>query len=124
MNVFVQERHIAIEDEFDDNDTPDMVYAVCYADNETPVATGRFQVIDATTMRPGRIATLKAYRGQHLGAQIIAALEEVGRNEEFETSLIHSELTAQKFYEKQGYHFVSDVYEEDGVPCVNVEKTL
>ncbi len=124
MNVFVQERHIAIADEFDDNDTPDMIYAVCYADDETPVATGRFQTIDDTTMRPGRIATLKAYRGQHLGAKIIAALEAVGREKGFKSSLIHSELTAQKFYEKQGYHVASDVYEEDGVPCVNVEKAL
>lgn len=124
MNVFVLERGIAIEDEFDQNDEPDRVYAVCYDISGQPAATGRFQTIDKTTMRPGRIATLKNFRGHHLGARIIQALEDYGVQHGYTDSLIHSELTAQGFYERQGYHVVSDVYEEDGVPCVNVAKSL
>ncbi|MTV82711.1 GNAT family N-acetyltransferase [Lactobacillus sp. CRM56-3] len=124
MSVFVLERGIALADEFDDQDGADRVYAVCYDVNGQPAATGRFQTIDSTTMRPGRIATLKQYRGHHLGAQIIAGLENYGRQHGYTQSLIHSELTAQGFYERQGYHVVSDVYTEDGVPCVNVAKSL
>nr|WP_252898560.1 GNAT family N-acetyltransferase [Secundilactobacillus odoratitofui] len=124
LNVFVLERGIAIEDEFDDNDEPDRVYTVVYSDDGQPAATGRFQTIDDQTMRPGRIATLKAFRGQHLGAQVIVELETYGKAHGYTKSLIHSELTAQGFYERQGYHVVSDIYEEDGVPCVNVAKDL
>lgn len=124
LNVFVQERNIAIEDEFDDHDLPDTVYAVAYADAKTPVATGRYQPLDAKTIRIARIATLKAYRGQHLGAQVVAALENMAREQGYKTSLIHSELTAQGFYEHQGYVVSSEMYLEDGVPCVNVEKQL
>lgn len=124
LNVFVQERNIAIEDEFDDHDLPDTVYAVVYADAKTPVATGRYQPLDADTIRIARIATLKDYRGQHLGAQMVAALEDKARQEGYKTSLIHSELTAQGFYERQGYVVSSEMYLEDGVPCVNVEKKL
>ncbi len=39
-------------------------------------------------------------------------------------SIIHSELTAQGFYEKMGYHVASDTFMEDGVPCVVVKKEL
>lgn len=122
MQVFVQERHIDLKDEFDDNDLPTTLYAVAYAAPDKPVATGRFQAYDNVTMQPERIATLADYRGQHLGAQIINALENVGRQHGYQKALIHSELTAQGFYESLGYHRTSDVFMEDGVPCVLVQK--
>lgn len=122
LQVFVQERHIALKDEFDDHDQPGTLYVVAYADPATPVATGRFQAYDRVTMQPERIATLAAYRGQHLGAQIITALENVGRQHGYQKALIHSEVTAQGFYESLGYHVSSGVFMEDGVPCVLVRK--
>ncbi|MCH5461693.1 GNAT family N-acetyltransferase [Lactobacillus sp. LC28-10] len=124
MSVFVIERTIAIEDEFDDNDESDRVYVVAYSDEGKPVATGRFQTIDDTTMRPGRIATLKEYRGQHLGAKIIEALEKYGREQGYTKSIIHSEMTAKGFYERQGYEVSSAPYEEDGVPAITLTKKL
>lgn len=124
MNVFVLERTIAMQDEFDDNDEPDRVYVVAYTDDGQPAATGRFQTIDETTMRPGRIATLKDYRGQHLGAQVIKALEDYGIAHGYTKSVIHSEMTAQGFYERQGYQVASEPYEEDGVPAITLTKSL
>ncbi|GAX00384.1 GNAT family N-acetyltransferase [Secundilactobacillus silagei] len=124
MNVFVLERTIAIEDEFDDHDEADRVYVVIYSDKGQPIATGRFQTIDDTTMRPGRIATLKAFRGQHLGAKLIEALEKYGKAHGYTHSLVHSEMTAKGFYEHQGYHISSNAYEEDGVPAITLTKTL
>ncbi|WP_225418584.1 GNAT family N-acetyltransferase [Loigolactobacillus iwatensis] len=124
MQVFVQERHIALIDEFDQHDTSKTSYAVMYTDNEQPVATGRLQFIDAATIQPGRIATLSEYRGQGLGAQVINALEEVGQHQGYQKSLIHSERTAQGFYEQLGYQPVSGTFIEDGIPCVLVSKTL
>ncbi|GAW98239.1 GNAT family N-acetyltransferase [Secundilactobacillus mixtipabuli] len=124
MNVFVLERTIAMQDEFDDNDEPDRVYVVAYTDDGQPAATGRFQTIDDTTMRPGRIATLKDYRGQHLGAKVIKALEDYGMAHGYTKSVIHSEMTAQGFYERQGYQVASEPYEEDGVPAITLTKSL
>ncbi|MFC6171346.1 GNAT family N-acetyltransferase [Loigolactobacillus jiayinensis] len=123
MQVFVRERSIALQDEFDDNDTDGTTYAVIYA-NDEPVATGRFQQISATTMRPGRIATLASQRGNGLGAQIIAALEAVGRQRGCTHSEIHSELTAQGFYAKLGYQPVGASFIEDGVACILLQKLL
>lgn len=124
MTVFVLERTIKMQDEFDDNDEPDRVYTVIYTDDGQPVATGRFQTISKTTMRPGRIATIKDYRGQYLGAKVIAELENYGRTHGYSKSVIHSEMTAKGFYERQGYQVSSEPYKEDGVPAITLTKAL
>lgn len=123
MSVFVIERSIALEDEFDDLDTDETIYSVLY-DGSLPVATGRFIKENQETCRLTRIATLKEYRGQHLGAKIIRSLEEKAIREGFKQAVIHSELTALPFYQKQGYLVTSDIYEEDGVPCQTLSKIL
>ncbi|WP_268913920.1 GNAT family N-acetyltransferase [Lentilactobacillus sp. SPB1-3] len=123
MSVFVIERNIDIQDEFDDKDNDSLTYAVIF-DGNLPVATGRFEKNDDHTLRVGRVATLKKYRGQHLGAQILTALEDHARDLGMTGSIIHSELTAQKFYERNGYSVASDIFIEDGVECVIVKKEL
>ena len=123
MQVFVRERGLALQDEFDDQDNDGTIYAVIYH-NDDPVATGRFKQLDATTMRPGRIATLASQRGNGLGAKIIIALEQVGRQHGCTQSVIHSELTAQGFYAKLGYQPSGEPFSEDGVPCILLTKQL
>lgn len=123
MQVFVLERNIAIENEFDKNDHDGTVYVVLY-DNEKPVATGRFLKTDDHIVRPGRIAVLKDYRNKGLGELVITELEKYAQNEGCHTSVIHGELSAAGFYEKLGYRRDPGVYEEDGVPCVTLKKTL
>ncbi|QIL47872.1 GNAT family N-acetyltransferase [Vagococcus hydrophili] len=123
MCVFVLERGISLADEFDDADIDGTVYAVIY-DQALPIATGRLLKEDDTLCRFTRIATLKEYRGQQRGAKIIHALEQYAISQNFKKAQIHSELTAKVFYEKQGYIAVSEVYDEDGVPCQTLEKVF
>lgn len=123
MNVFVLERNIAIEDEFDYLDTPDRVYAVLFVGKE-PVATGRFVQESDEMARLTRIATLAHARGKGYGRQIIQALEQHAQTEGIRRIVIHSELTAKTFYEALGYQTCSDVYEEDGELCQSLEKLI
>lgn len=123
MQVFVMERNIPLKEEFDTEDNDDTVYVVVY-DGEKPVATGRYKQIDSETIRPGRIAVLKEYRKQGLGELVVRALEDFGKEQGCTVSIIHGELTAAEFYEKLGYTRDSDVYEEDGVPCVSLIKSM
>lgn len=123
MEVFVLERNIPLQDEFDDLDTDERVYAVIY-DGDKPVATGRIIQEEETIVRPGRIAVLKEHRGKRLGEWIIKEIEAYSIKEGCTQSVIHGELSAAGFYEKLGYSRVSDVYEEDGVPCVTLKKDL
>ena len=89
-----------------------------------PVATGRIFIEDEKTIRPTRIATLKEYRKQNLGAKIMTAIEDYGIANGYVRSLVHAEQTAVGFYQKLGYTICSDIYYEDGVACQSLEKNL
>lgn len=123
MSVFVLERGIAFRDEFDDKDSDSMVYAVLF-DDKVPVATCRFETYNDHTLKVGRVATLKEARGHGYGRKVVSALEDKAKQMGFTHSLIHSEMDAVKFYQRLGYEITSDVFYEDGVPCVVVEKDL
>lgn len=123
MQVFVLERSLALTDEFDQNDTPDTVYSVLF-DDTLPVATARFIMDEDEVARIGRVATLKEYRGKQLGSQVVMALEEVAKQKQAKQILIHAELTAAGFYENLGYLRVGKPFDEDGVPCITLEKRI
>lgn len=123
MQVFVLEKSLALSDEFDQNDTPDTIYAVLYA-GTLPIATARLLQESNRVARIGRVATLKEYRGKQLGSQVVTALEVLAEEKGVEQILIHAELTAAKFYENLGYTRIGDPYDEDGVPCITLEKWL
>lgn len=123
MNVFVLERGIAIADEFDEKDVDGTTYAVAYKDN-LPVATARFIKIDEQIAQITRVATLKEYRGCHLGSKLIQLMEDHADSQDVVKLDIHAELTAVEFYEKNGYIQSSEVYLEDGVECQTLTKKL
>ncbi|BBA92977.1 GNAT family N-acetyltransferase [Streptococcus ruminantium] len=121
--VFVLERNIAKEDEFDRHDEKGRVYANLYLDRK-PVSTGRFLPIGQGQARLTRIATLKKYRGNGYASKIIRALEDYALEVGIHQLLIHSELTAKSFYESLGYQATSDIYQEDGEWCQTLTKTI
>lgn len=123
MNVFVIERHLAIADEFDDQDTAETIYSVVF-DELTPVATARLLIENEQTVRIGRVATLNEYRGKNLGREVVSGLEAFAIEQGYQRSLVHAELTAELFYQKMGYSRVGEPYDEDGVDCVTLTKAF
>ncbi|MGO3912698.1 GNAT family N-acetyltransferase [Enterococcus viikkiensis] len=121
--VFVLEQGISPELEFDALDTPDRRYIVLF-DGNIPVATARFQTIHNTILNPDRLCVARSFRQQGLGKKLLSKLEKLGLAEGYETSLLSAEVSAQIFYEKSGYHVVSDIFKEDGIPCVKMQKAL
>lgn len=119
--VFVLEQEILAEEEFDTIDQNHPLYAVIY-DGIKPVATARYVQDNAQTFRVSRVASLKSYRGRGLGRQVVEAIEKIGRDKGLKHCLIHADCTALAFYQALGYQVCSDIYLEDGVECVNVEK--
>lgn len=121
--VFVLEQGISPELEFDALDTPDRRYIVLF-DGNIPVATARFQTIHNTILNPDRLCVARSFRQQGLGKKLLSKLEKLGLAEGYKTSLLSAEVSAQIFYEKSGYHVVSDIFKEDGIPCVKMQKAL
>ncbi|ABF38331.1 TPA: GNAT family N-acetyltransferase [Streptococcus pyogenes] len=110
-------------DKFDANDETRTVYAVVY-DNDQPVSTGQFLAETKIEARLTRIVTLADYCGCGYGAKVTEALETYTRREGFYQLTIHSELTAQTFYENLGYQTYGSKYLEDGEYCQSLVKTI
>lgn len=119
QSVFVEEQ--GFEYEFDDIDET-ALHLVLYDENDNPCATGLL-FFDGC-MKIGRIAVMKEYRGQSLGSEVIAILEEKA----LELGANHIELSAQiqakDFYKKLGYTEIGEIYKEEFCPHIKMFKDL
>lgn len=122
-HVFVLEQKILPELEFDEWDTPDRFYLVFFQE-DLPVATVRYQKSNPETLNPDRLCVHSDYRNQGLGTKLLNQVESRAAQEGCQYSILSAELSAQLFYEKRGYRVISANFEEDGVPCVKMQKEL
>lgn len=123
MKVFILEKGLSLEDEFDQNDTIQTTYAVLF-DGNKPIATARSNTEKKEILRIGRVATLKEYRGNQCGSKVFKALEDLAVAQNDKKIFVHAELTAAKFYEKLGYVRTGAIYEEDKVSCITLTKMI
>lgn len=65
--VFVEERGIDADVEFDNKDTDQRIYGVLFLRPNLPIATLRLEPERNQLIRFGRICTRKEYRGQGFG---------------------------------------------------------
>ena len=124
LAVFVDEQQIPREEEIDAYDDV-AVHCVGYAgdapDDGAPVAAGRLVVMDGYG-KIGRMAVLKQHRGSGLGAQVLAALEREGVALGLTRFQLSAQLAARGFYERAGYSAFGDVYDDVGIPHIDMEK--
>ncbi len=119
--VFIDEQ--GFRDEFDEIDKK-AVHLVAY-DKDKPVATCRFFWNDErNTYLLGRLAVLKEYRKNHLGAVMMKKTEEFIKESGGTSIELHAQEQAIKFYEKQGYSVCSDMEYEEHCPHYWMRKKL
>jgi len=124
--VFIVEQQMTEDDE----DAFDRVaFHVLARERERAVGTGRLVVLEAVLGGPtgcwgriGRMAVLREHRGKGVGGRILAALEEEARRREAEGVLLHAEVSARGFYERAGYEAAGGVFDEGGLPCLEMRK--
>lgn len=121
--VFVLEQKIDPALEFDDLDDAGARYFVLMEKNQ-PIAAMRYLHKDADSIQPDRFCVAKNSRGKGAGRRLLAAAEQQGIKENRSCSFVVAELSAQLFYEKNGYHVISEPYLEDGIWCISMEKRL
>ncbi len=120
--VFVEEQ--GFRDEFDEDDKR-AVHLVVFEEGR-PIGTCRFfkKSEDGAGYLIGRIAVRSACRKKHMGARMMEAAEERIRELGGRRSLIHAQVQAQGFYEKQGYRAFGEVEPEQGCPHIWMSKEL
>jgi predicted GNAT family N-acyltransferase len=72
----------------------------------------------------GRMAVLQANRKGGVGSLLLQALEQEARKRKVAGVLLHAQLIALEFYKKHDYQPVGAVFEEAGMPHLQMQKKL
>ncbi|ENX53136.1 MULTISPECIES: GNAT family N-acetyltransferase [Acinetobacter] len=112
--VFIQEQGIAEADEWDEQDAISQHFVIY--DQDQPIATGRLLQNNSV----GRVAVLKAYRGQGLGQMIMLDIIAFAKQQERAFLHLSSQVHAMSFYQQLGFVVQGDEYDECGIPHIEM----
>jgi predicted GNAT family N-acyltransferase len=119
--VFVEEQGIPRELELDAIDAT-ATHVLALADGE-PVATGRVHG-DGPTAVIARIAVLPGHRGRGIGARIVGMLEDLARQQSFETAELSPHYYLEDFYDRLGYRRIPGEESVAGHRLIRMRKGL
>ncbi len=120
--VFIEEQGVPESIEMDDQDAASRHF-VAY-DGTPPVGTARLRVGDDGVAKAERVAVLAAHRGRGIGQALMAAVEDGAREAGADEMTLHAQTAVGTFYCDLGYEPTSDVFEEAGIPHVEMAKSL
>ncbi|MBU3084392.1 GNAT family N-acetyltransferase [Acinetobacter seifertii] len=112
--VFIQEQGIAPEDEWDDFDAT-AVHFMVY-DKEQPIATARLLPQHSV----GRVAVLMSYRKQGIGKILMQHIIDYARNQKLPYLKLSAQTYVTAFYEALGFNVQGEVYQDCGIPHINM----
>ena len=144
FEVFVHEQGVSPEGERDSlDDDPRTLHAVAYAEDGSPVGTGRLLAphtdtmhghgtghgaMDPATAHIGRLAVTADARGTGAGRALMEALEAAALERHAAHGHVRVELSAQDqampFYERCGYTAHGEAYLDEGISHHDAFKDL
>ncbi|GAB2708671.1 GNAT family N-acetyltransferase [Kitasatospora kifunensis] len=121
--VFVVEQGIAPELEYDELDATS-THLLALDQDGAPIGTARMISGEpaltltgvAGRVLLGRLAVLVRARGTGLGAALVGAVEQAGRELGATECELHAQVQALGFYERLGYAAEGPVYDDAGIP--------
>lgn len=117
--VFVQEQRIPAELESDPADAG-CLHALAVNRLGRPLATGRLLPHAPGVSKLGRMAVLPVVRGSRVGRAVLEALATAARARGDHTLLLHAQMSAAPFYLRAGFATRGDLFEEAGIPHVEM----
>ncbi len=127
--VFIEEQRVPEEIERDDQD-PTAHHVLAMVGGHA-VGTGRLVELRATPEgetgrwgRIGRMAVLVSNRHARIGSKILADLEEEARRRGLDGIVLHAQVYAHGFYKHGGYIDHGPIFDEAGIPHVEMRKRL
>lgn len=116
--VFICEQGITEADEWDDQDLISQHFVIY--DQDQPIATARLLENNSV----GRVAVLKAYRGQGLGQMIMLEIISYAQKQRRSVLTLSSQVRAISFYKKLGFTVQGNSYDECGIPHIEMTMSL
>jgi predicted GNAT family N-acyltransferase len=117
--VFVVEQKVPPEIEMDEFDAV-CVHAVAYDAQRQVLGTGRL----LPDGHIGRMAVHRQARGQGVGARLLQALVEAGRQAGHSKLVLNAQTHARAFYEGQGFAVEGEPFMEAGIQHVVMTREL
>jgi YbgC/YbaW family acyl-CoA thioester hydrolase len=122
-DVFVHEQKIPADLEWDAADAG-CVHAVARNRFGLPLATGRWVQQEAGVAKIGRMAVIAPMRSASVGGRVLAALMQSARRAGNHEVMLHAQSSASAFYSRAGFVVRGPVFEEAGIPHVEMVKAL
>jgi len=122
--VFVEEQNVPPSLEVDAYDRdPQTVHALGFH-GAIPAATGRVIFLEGRVAKIGRMAVIDDVRGRGLGLAVLKFLESEAKGRGATSVTLGAQVQARSFYEKQGYAAFGDVFDDAGIPHLEMRKAL
>ena len=121
--VFVDEQKIPADMEWDDADIG-CVHAVAVNRFGAPLATGRLLEHVPGVAKIGRMAVRQTVRGSGVGRAVLDALLQTAKQRGDREAVLHAQLSAAPFYVRAGFTTRGPVFEEAGIPHVEMVRAL
>jgi predicted GNAT family N-acyltransferase len=118
--VFVEGQGVPPSMEVDEHE-PDCRHFVAY-DGADAVGAARLRPLDGETAKVERVAVVESRRGEGWGDRLMDAVESTAREASVDRLVLHAQTPVEGFYERRGYRTTSDVFEEAGIPHVEMER--
>ena len=119
--VFVIEQKVPEEMEWDEFDELAW-HAIATSDNQT-VGTGRLIIADHIA-KIGRMAVQSSRRNQGIGKSILNALIQAGKEKGAQECILHAQTHAIAFYAKADFEPFGPIFDEAGIPHVEMRLIL
>jgi predicted GNAT family N-acyltransferase len=116
--VFVEEQGVPLDVELDEMDEMSL-HALAFH-NGNPVGTGRL----LPDGHIGRMAVLKAWRGQGIGARILGRLMDEARARGDRDVVLSAQVGAIAFYRRYGFVEEGAEYMDAGIPHRQMRRSL
>jgi len=107
QKVFIEEQNVTSQLEWDGMDE-EAIHFLAFK-NEKAIGCARAFVIE-NYMQLGRMAVLKAYRGEDVGTALIEKAITTAKLNQLSAIYISAQCQAIDFYKKFGFEITSDIY--------------
>jgi predicted GNAT family N-acyltransferase len=119
--IFIHEQKVPEDMEWDEFDVTAW-HAIATENNQT-VGTGRL-IINGRIAKIGRMAVQSARRNQGIGKSILKALIKSAKEKGAQECILHAQTHALAFYAKEDFEPHGPIFDEAGIPHVEMRLIL
>ncbi|MET0333919.1 MAG: YbgC/FadM family acyl-CoA thioesterase [Rhizobacter sp.] len=124
-SVFIDEQNIPKDMEWDEADPdPNCVHAVAYNRFGQALGTGRLLEHVPGVAKIGRMAVSQGMRGSRVGNAVLEALMGAARERGYREAVLHAQMSASGFYTRAGFTTRGAMFEEVGIPHIEMVRVL